>query len=83
MSTFGLLLQRRGRAENPESSRHFIFSFFHVTMKKNQKAALKLQDLKVESFITTLDPAKAKRIVGGYASHPTHTTAQDTQHICG
>jgi hypothetical protein len=51
-------------------------------MKKNQKADLKLQDLKVESFITSVDPAKAKRIVGGYSEHPTHTTAQDTQHVC-
>jgi hypothetical protein len=51
-------------------------------MKNNKKSALSLNALKLESFITSVDSAKAKRIVGGYASEPTHTTAADKLHVC-
>lgn len=51
-------------------------------MKNNKKSALSLNALKLESFITSVDSAKAKRIVGGYVSEPTHTTAADKLHVC-
>jgi hypothetical protein len=51
-------------------------------MKKNPKASLSLNALKLESFITNVDSAKAKRIAGGYASEAGHTTAADKIHVC-
>jgi hypothetical protein len=52
-------------------------------MKNNKKVTVSMDDLKLESYITSVDAEKAKRIVGGVAaSHPTHTTASDKQHVC-
>lgn len=48
-----------------------------------KKIAVSLDDLKLESYITSIDAEKAKRIAGGAASHDTHTQKTDKQHVCG
>lgn len=55
---------------------------------QNQKVKFSLEDLKVQSFITTLDSEVTARLVGGLAQedeHPTHTVVtQDFEvgHLC-
>jgi hypothetical protein len=49
----------------------------------NKKVKVSLEDLKLESYITSVDSEKAKRIAGGNAaSHATHTQRTDREHIC-
>ncbi len=48
-------------------------------MKK--KINVSLDDLKVESYITSIDADKAQKIAGG-VSHPTHTKKTDKEHVC-
>ncbi|UII26793.1 pinensin family lanthipeptide [Fulvivirga maritima] len=48
----------------------------------NQNGKLSLDDLKVQSFATSIDEEKAQKILGGAASHPTHTEDTDTHETC-
>ncbi|MCW3466697.1 pinensin family lanthipeptide [Chitinophaga nivalis] len=52
-------------------------------MEKNT-LKLNLEDLKIESFVTSLDSEMNKRLAGGLAgaSHPTHTEPTDDEHPC-
>ncbi|MEC5147015.1 pinensin family lanthipeptide [Chitinophaga sp. 212800010-3] len=53
-------------------------------MKENNsdKIKLSLDDLKIESFVTSIDSEMNMRLAGGLAgqSHPTHTQRTDDEH---
>ncbi len=49
---------------------------------KNQKVKLSLDEIKVQSFVTSIDEEKAQKILGGAASHPTHTEDTDKHETC-
>ncbi|UCJ09674.1 pinensin family lanthipeptide [Chitinophaga pendula] len=53
-------------------------------MKENNadKIKLSLDDLKIESFVTSIDSEMSMRLAGGLAaqSHPTHTQQTDDEH---
>lgn len=49
---------------------------------KNQKGKLSLDEIKVQSFVTSIDEVKAQKILGGAASHPTHTEETDKHETC-
>lgn len=49
---------------------------------KNQKGKLSLDELKVQSFVTSIDAEKAEKILGGAAGHPTHTGKTDKHAGC-
>lgn len=56
-------------------------------MKDNQTTQIKLSidDLKIDSFVTSIDSEMNMRLAGGLAgqSHPTHTVATDDEgHLC-
>ncbi|WP_217603650.1 pinensin family lanthipeptide [Chitinophaga sp. GbtcB8] len=56
-------------------------------MKENKAPQIKLSidDLKIESFVTSIDSEMNMRLAGGLAnqSHPTHTLATDDEgHLC-
>ncbi|ACU62756.1 hypothetical protein SAMN05428949_0065 [Chitinophaga sp. YR627] len=56
-------------------------------MKDNQVTQIKLSidDLKIDSFVTSIDSEMNMRLAGGLAgqSHPTHTVATDDEgHLC-
>lgn len=49
---------------------------------KNSKSKLTLDELQLESFVTSIGSEMSQRIAGGLgeASHPTHTQQSDPQH---
>lgn len=49
---------------------------------KNAKIRFSLEEIKVESFVTSLDAELAQRLAGGIGegSHPTHTQKTDPMH---
>ncbi|HVI48735.1 MAG TPA: pinensin family lanthipeptide [Chitinophaga sp.] len=52
-------------------------------MKNNsERIKLNLDDLQLESFVTSIDSEMAARLSGGVGSqaHPTHTQPTDTEH---
>lgn len=49
---------------------------------KDHNNMLSLDDLRVQSFITSIDEEKAQKILGGAASHPTHTEDTDKHETC-
>lgn len=51
-------------------------------MKEQQSnVKLTIDDLKVESFVTSISNEMNMRLAGGFASeHPTHTEATDDEH---
>ncbi|TRX51724.1 hypothetical protein FNH22_23460 [Fulvivirga sp. M361] len=49
---------------------------------KNLNSKLSIEELKVQSFVTSIDEEKAQKILGGAASHPTHTEETDTHETC-
>ncbi|NSL87710.1 pinensin family lanthipeptide [Chitinophaga solisilvae] len=56
-------------------------------MKENNVSNLKLslEDLKIESFVTSIDSEMSMRLAGGLAAqaHPTHTERTDDEgHFC-
>ena len=64
---------------NPSFSRGIIIKLFQM---KNAKIKFSVEELKVESFVTSLDAELAQRLAGGIgeASHPTHTQKTDPLH---
>ncbi len=48
----------------------------------NKKEKLSLDELKVQSFVTSIDEEKAQKILGGAAGHPTHTEETDKHETC-
>ncbi len=58
-----------------------IYNFF--AMKNSKKEKLNLEDLQVQSFVTSLDSEVEKNVMGGLhidPSHPTHTEPSDPLH---
>ncbi|RBL89124.1 pinensin family lanthipeptide [Chitinophaga flava] len=56
-------------------------------MKEQQVSSIKLSidDLKIDSFVTSIDSEMNMRLAGGLAgqSHPTHTLQTDDEgHLC-
>jgi hypothetical protein len=53
-------------------------------MKQNNEQSLKLNldELKIESFVTSIDSEMNMRLFGGFGSeeHPTHTEQTDDEH---
>lgn len=47
-------------------------------MKENMK--LSINELKIESFVTSIDSEMNMRLFGGFASEPTHTEPTDQEH---
>jgi hypothetical protein len=49
---------------------------------KNSKSKLSLDELQVESFVTSMSSEVSQRIAGGLGevTHPTHTQKSDPQH---
>jgi len=49
---------------------------------KDPKSKLSLDELQVESFVTSIDAELSQRIAGGLgaATHPTHTQKSDPLH---
>ncbi|MET3114170.1 hypothetical protein AAKU52_001903 [Pedobacter sp. CG_S7] len=49
---------------------------------KNSKSKLSLDELQVESFVTSIGSELSQRIAGGLGveTHPTHTEASDPKH---
>lgn len=50
---------------------------------KSANLQLTLEDLQLESFVTSIDSEMAQRIAGGLGSleHPTHTQPTDTDDV--
>lgn len=56
-------------------------------MKNAEKMQLSIDDLKIESFVTSLDNELSAKLMGGLGlapqEHPTHTIkTQDHEHLC-
>ena len=49
---------------------------------KNQNNKLNIDELKVQSFVTSLDEEKTQKILGGAVAHPTHTDETDKHETC-
>ncbi|PKV52594.1 hypothetical protein ATE84_4714 [Aquimarina sp. MAR_2010_214] len=49
---------------------------------KNSKSKLTLDELQVESFVTSISSEVSKHIAGGVLAHPTHTGATDRHAGC-
>jgi hypothetical protein len=50
--------------------------------EQQQNMKLTLDELKIESFVTSIDSELNMRLAGGFASeeHPTHTEPTDVEH---
>jgi hypothetical protein len=51
--------------------------------EQQQNMKLTIDELKIESFVTSIDSEMNMRLAGGFASeeeHPTHTSITDTEH---
>lgn len=60
-----------------------IIKIYFMNLKNDQNFKLSIDELKIESFVTSLENEMNMRLFGGFGSeeeHPTHTEQTDDEH---